>query len=251
MKMEKGESSNKVAEIIRIDECRSTNSYCLERVDGLADRTALIAERQSAGRGRFNRKWNSENCGNLYLSVVLKPQAGANSAQLRNITQFAAYAAGKSIESYGVAVEIKWPNDLLVNGAKICGVLCETALSSGKIKAVVCGVGVNLNMSADELSAIDKPAASLNRLLAQAVDKEDFIKRYLDAFFAGYDDFLEKGFEYIKGYYIKRSSFLGKVISIAYPQKTVRVKAIRYAEDGALVIENGGCEETIYTGDVI
>jgi BirA family transcriptional regulator, biotin operon repressor / biotin---[acetyl-CoA-carboxylase] ligase len=169
--------------IIRFKELSSTNDYALANLEQLAHQDVVVADIQTKGRGQFERSWCSDNPGNLYMSLVLKeyltapfmPQvtlkmSGVVVAVLRG------YLEGRDAR---YCVSTRAPNDVLVDGKKIAGVLAEAKTQGEKVKGCVVGIGVNLNMSKEELAKIDQPATSLNLFLGKSVDKEDFLRRML------------------------------------------------------------------------
>ena len=181
--------------LLHFDCINSTNTYSIEHFDDLEDKTVVSADKQTAGRGRFDRKWISESEENIYVSFVLKPE---NKNHLTNLTQYLCVVCAKILENYNVQPEIKWPNDVLVNGKKICGILCETKLKQNKIQGVVLGIGINLNMPEELIKTIDRPATSLNLETKQKIDKQKFFNTLVEMFFENYEDAAEKGFSSFK-----------------------------------------------------
>ena len=195
--------------IIHLDKIDSTNSYAKLNFDKFDDKTVVLADIQTAGRGRYDRKWVDLGCGNLFLSIVLKP-----SNDLRQVyaclPQYLAVVLSNILRDYGLSPSIKWPNDVLVNDAKIAGILCESVMRKNIFQGLVLGIGVNLNAQKENLAKItDKTATSLNiELGCEYVDKQVFTEKLLYAFFENYDKFLHNGFAYIKNEYIKSCKFL-------------------------------------------
>ncbi|HBH19346.1 MAG TPA: biotin--[acetyl-CoA-carboxylase] ligase, partial [Cyanobacteria bacterium UBA9579] len=193
--------------ITYFDEIDSTNTYSLRNIVGLNDRHVVIAARQTSGKGRLARKWISDIEGNVYMSIVLKPSDTMDKElPLSNITQYMSVVLCRVLESYGVIPEIKWPNDVLVNGKKISGILSEISTQGSTLKGFVLGIGINLNLSQEDINAIDQPATSLNLLTGQLINRDLFIKQLLDEFFMDYDSFIQDGFISIKSEYQQRSS---------------------------------------------
>ena len=126
-----------MAHIIHFDEIDSTNTYLKNNCPQLADGTVVCADRQTAGRGRFDRKWISQD-GGLYFSVLVKPQ---RTDFLPNFTQLMAVCVCTAAEELGAKAWLKWPNDVLANGKKLCGILSEAVVTSSGIEGVVIGVG--------------------------------------------------------------------------------------------------------------
>ncbi len=221
----------------------STNTYALSDIENLADKTVVTADIQTNGRGRFDRTWVSENDENLYFSIVLKPE---NTKHIINLTQYMSVVLTRVLEKYNVNAQIKWPNDVLVNDKKIAGILCES-----QNKGFVLGIGVNLNMTEEELKSIPALAASLFFEINKKTDKNEFLDKILNEFFKGYDDLLENGFSLFKDEYEKKSNFLNKKILITHNNKTEEFYADFINDDGSLtVIDLKGNERKIYAGDI-
>jgi len=172
--------------ILHLNEVRSTNAYAMENLADLPDRLVIVADVQTAGRGQFDRKWFSDVVGNVYLSIVLK------NLPLTNLTPYMAEVICQVLRGYEVEPGIKEPNDVLVGGRKIAGILSQSSTRGSKLNGIVVGAGVNLNLTEHDLEKIDQPATSLNLLLGMDVDRDIFIGKVLEKFFSGYDAHLLK-----------------------------------------------------------
>ncbi len=238
--------------LITLDEVHSTNSYVLENLAYLDNRSVVFSTRQTNGRGRFNRKWIGDNSDNIYMSLLLKSDDFSD-FPLANLTQYLSLAICIWLENdFDLKPNIKWPNDILINNAKLSGILAETSCSDNKISAVVLGLGLNVNMDENTLSNIDQKAVSLKVLKGESFNCELLLRNILDCFFKNYDDFVNFGFPFIKDEYIKRCSFLGKNILISengikkpYFAKSVDNHGLLTAIDE----NNNVCK--IITGDVL
>lgn len=236
---------------IRFQQINSTNTYALENIDSLDDKTVVQADSQTQGRGRFDRVWQSANMLNLYFSVVLKPTESLSSGlPLSNLTQYMSVVLAEVLDSYGVESQIKWPNDVLLEGKKIAGLLVQTSVHSNKLKGVVLGVGVNLNSSQSEIDQIDQKATSLNLETGKNIDKDAFLQQITDRFFAKYEDFLSTGFDLIKDVYIQKSFFLGSTITIKDPSGSYQAIANSINDDGTLNIKTDQGFKNLMAGDV-
>lgn len=230
----------------------STNSYALKNISLLSDRDVILADIQTAGRGRFNRNWISDTENNLYMSIVLKPsQKTDNKYPMANLTQYISVALCNILENYGVKAEIKWPNDVFVNNKKIAGILAQSSIQGEDLKGFVLGLGVNLNLKQEKVDQIDQPATSLNLVLGQSIDKNLFTEKILNEFFKNYEKFLKNGFSYIKKDYLSRSNFIGKKITVCSSQSKIKGTAKEIKEDGTLILltENNQ-EKIIAVGDI-
>ena len=235
------------------EELASTNDFSLDHLAEFSDRTVIYATRQTKGHGRFERKWISSNAKNIYTSIILKPKIKLDeNCILANLTQYLCVVLAETFEKYGVKASIKWPNDILINGKKISGILAQTSVKNGELQGVVLGVGINLNMTQEELVNIDQPATSLNIETRKSIDKKEFSKNLFDLFFSEYEEFLQKGFSLIKSRYCSRCDFISKEICVKNPDKARVGIAQAINDDGSLKIKfnDKNESETIRIGDV-
>ncbi len=238
-------------DIVRLDEIDSTNTYGLENISKFSNATTIIAAKQLQGRGRFNRRWFCDGTSNVYLSIILKPDN--DKYPFSNLTQYLCVVVCSVLEKkYGVIPNIKWPNDILVEGSKISGILCESVSSNGQINGLVLGVGVNLNLKYETIKKIDQKATSLNFVVGHDIDTEKFITYLLEEFWNGYDSFVKKGFEFIVEEYISKCNFLNKIVNIKNNGEYSEYFAIKINNDGSLRIRDCDNKEIdIMTGDLI
>ena len=237
--------------LITLDTVDSTNIYAKANLEVLSDKTVIRAIRQTSGRGRLSRLWVDLGEGNLFLSFVLKP-SGKFSEVYSNLTQYLSVVLCKLFEEYGLKPQIKWPNDVLIGGKKIAGILSETVMQGSNFKGLVLGIGVNLNAKQKDIDNIpDKVATSLNLEVNKNIDCEDFMNKLISKFFTDYDKFLSKGFEFIKSDYISRTEFLDTEISVKGFNSEVCGIAKDINNSGELVLENNGKEFVLTIGDIL
>ena len=142
---------------------------------GVVDGTVVVAETQQASRGRFGRTWISQP-GNLYFSVVFYPTMQA----LPLLSPLAGVAVVRAIaKTTGLQPRIKWPNDVLVGGKKVAGILVESVILGEECRYAVLGIGVNVALSPEELGELSATATSLNAATAREVPREDLLRRLL------------------------------------------------------------------------
>ena len=238
--------------ILRFAEIRSTNDYALKHLDSLSDRQIIVAERQTCGYGRLGRSWISEYPDNIYMSIVLKPDAAYGiPTAMTGITLFMSVTLCDLLQEYGVTASIKWPNDVRVEGAKIAGLLGETRFQGERFMGYVLGCGVNLNVMQEDLAAVDQRATSLNLLLGRVVDREGFLYALLQTFFRGYDGFLRGGFPTIQKAYVERCDFLRRHVVVKSIDGEHHGIAKAFTKRGELVlaVEDGG-QLVLSSGDV-
>jgi BirA family biotin operon repressor/biotin-[acetyl-CoA-carboxylase] ligase len=238
--------------ILSFEEIDSTNRYALDNLLQLPDRQIILAERQTRGYGRLGRIWVSESPGNIYMSLILKPgDAGDTPSNLSCLSLYMSVILCDLLTEYSVDASIKWPNDVLVHGAKIAGLLGEAVFRGDRLMGYVLGCGVNLNMRMEDLGSIDQRATSLNLLTGKTVERSAFLDRLLQRFFSGYDQFLEKGFPSIRKAYEGRCSFLGKEVLVKSMTNEYRGTAKAFTARGELILERvEGGEQILSSGDV-
>ncbi len=238
-------------QIIILDEVDSTNIYAKSRMTELADCTVIRAKRQTAGRGRLNRKWVDLGNGNLFMSFVLKP-SDTFCEVYSNLTQYLSVVLCKVLEEYGIKTQIKWPNDVLIDGKKIAGILSETVMQGSFFKGLALGIGVNLNAAQKDVELIpDKAVTALNLEINKQVDIDEFFNKLVNKFFENYDEFLSKGFEFIKSEYISRASFLDNEICVQVLNDTKHGVAKSVNDFGELVLDDNGKEFVLTIGDIL
>ncbi len=237
--------------LITLETVDSTNIYAKNNLKDLEDKSVIHALRQTSGRGRLTRSWVDLGEGNLFLSFVLKP-SDTFSSVYSNLTQYLSVVLCKVIEEYGISTQIKWPNDVLVDGKKIAGILSETVMQGNSFKGLVLGVGVNLNAKKEDIDSIpDKIATALNLETGKSIDMYDFLNTLTERFFENYNQFLEQGFEFIKSDYISRASFLDTEICVKGFKNTATGIAKTVNNAGELVLENNGKEIVLTIGDIL
>jgi len=183
---------DKTIDIINFRELNSTSVYARKNLKQLEDFTVISADVQTEGHGQFERKWYSsaEGGGNIYISIVLKPD---NIEHLNELTRYTSYIAAKTVEEYGISARFKYPNDVLINGKKIAGILAESVFIGSEFKGVIVGIGINLNLNEDDVKNIDIPATSIFIETKKIVKKDEFLEKLLNNFKKEYEDFLQNG----------------------------------------------------------
>ena len=201
-------------EILSFEVLPSTNLYACQNFDALADGQIILAKTQTAGRGRKERVWLSGD-GGLYFSLVVKPQ-NFKIDFLGSLTQAMALSVLKTLQSFGAKEAVlKWPNDILCESKKICGILSQAVFKEGELGGVVIGVGVNIAQS--EIAS-PKPAISLKMLGIEA-KKEEVLKEIINRFNIYYPQVCAQGFKAIKEEFLKNFPFVNKEIKIVVDDK--------------------------------
>ncbi len=232
----------------------STNSYAIDLLgqDKPAPHgTLVVAERQTAGRGRMGRSWISSPEVGLYTSIILRPEISSNLAPL--LTLGTAVAAHDSIErATDLEVDIKWPNDLLIGRKKICGILSELQAEVDRVRAMVIGVGINVNH--DEFpDQIADTATSLRMESGRTHSRIEILLDFVHEFERLYELFREKGPSAIIDKWTRLSSFAnGRMIEVDDGVRRIRGVTAGLNALGALrIAQPDGDVEEVYSGDVL
>ncbi|MCG9479227.1 MAG: biotin--[acetyl-CoA-carboxylase] ligase [Actinomycetia bacterium] len=230
----------------------STNNYAVENIENIEDRTVILADKQTRGKGRNGRYWLSEK-NNLFVSLVLKPQFDFRQINTINaLTHYTAVVLTRVFKKkYSIKAKIKWPNDLLANGKKIAGILIETVIKGNSLQGVIIGIGVNLNLEEKTLEKISQPATSLNVLLEKEINRDEFLDFLLKEFFLQYDELLKKGFLLIKEEYSLLNMVMGKLVKVVVFNKKYYGIAKGIDDKGQLILDCKDREEIINIGDII
>lgn len=237
--------------IITFETLDSTNTYAKKNIDDLADRTIISTNIQTNGYGRFERSWVDLGTENIYMTFILKPSEQLSQVHA-NLTQYLSICLCKQLEELNLLPQIKWPNDVLLGGKKVCGILAETVIKGGKLKGIVLGIGVNLNTSLKAVDEIDRPATSVNLEFGQPINKQVFMENLIKFFFENYDEFLEKGFIFIKEDYEQRAMFLNQNLKIAVFNIEKEGFSQGLDENGNLILLNKDGEiEKINMGEIV
>ena len=233
-----------MAKIIHLEQVDSTQTYLKTHFSQSEDQTIVYADTQTAGRGRFNRQWISQE-GGLYFSVLLKP---THTRFLANLTQLMALSICRAAEKYGLKPNLKWPNDVQVDGKKLCGILSEAVADKQKISCVIIGVGVNVAQA--DLSHVGQPAVSL-RQLGVNVEKETFLHEIMQHFYQDYPAVIASGFSVMRSEFIKRFPFMGKYISVKNADTMLNGQVADVSPKGTLILSTPDGQKEVYIGDVL
>jgi len=217
---------------------------------GAVEGTVIIAETQSAGRGRLGRGWFSP-AGGIWMSLLLSPKKPVQELQVLNL--LAALAVSRSIEkACGLEARIKWPNDILIQGKKVAGILSEAFAKGGIVSDVVLGVGINANVET-ELFPFDLrlSATSLSATLGNSVDRVTFVQSLLEELETLYEKFEREGSGFIINELKRLSTTLGRKVKVISFDEVAEGLAVDIHTDGALVVRvEGGTTKLFYSGDV-
>lgn len=249
--------NNICRKVLYFEEVDSTNIKLKQLAEaGEEEGLLVIADQQTSGKGRRGRHWNSEKGEGIYMSLLLRPRISPFHASV--LVFITALVAVETIENiFGISAGIKWPNDVVINGKKICGILTEMSAEEGSIHYVVAGIGINANMEEfpEELKI---KATSLFLETKKKTDRVEFTAEFLNVFDKFYKKFLEAGSLHpFLGKYNAALVNRGKEVKIYYgmvenakPEEIETGIANGIAEDGALLVTVDGKEKRIVSGEV-
>ena len=226
----------------------STNRVAVDLArQGESDGTLVITDFQTRGKGRGGRRWIGPANKNILLSLILKPTT--TSANALTLTLAFSLAVADALSGVlEIDVDVKWPNDVVVGGGKICGILSEGSSASGRVVFLVVGMGINVNMRDDEFPPdLKYPAVSCRSITGHEHDRYDILARVLHRVEIAYRRFEKDGFSSFLAAYVARLCLVGR--SVRVDNTTGIVEGV--AEDGALRIRVAdGRVVSIYDGDV-
>jgi BirA family biotin operon repressor/biotin-[acetyl-CoA-carboxylase] ligase len=241
--------------IYLFEEVGSTNDVAFELArNAVPDGTIVIADSQTKGRGRLQRKWLSLQGLNLYISVIFRPTIQAKDAPL--FTLITSIALVETIKNNGVEPSIKWPNDVLINGKKTAGVLTEMQTRAEKVDFVVVGIGINLNMTREtmekEMEEIAETATSIREETGYEIDRSKFTAELINELQIWYQKFQKEGRHRIIQEWMERWGAINRRVQVKFDENAVEGIASGIDENGYLVLKkDDGTNETIVAGDVI
>ncbi len=241
--------------IYSFEEVGSTNDIAFEfGRGGAAEGTIVIADSQSKGRGRLERRWISPPAMNLYMSVVLRPPITATDAPV--LTLAAAISVAEAVRNEGAEnATIKWPNDVVINGKKIAGVLTEMEPKGDGIDFIVLGIGVNLNMTREmmeqEMGEVSDIATSLREVLGHEIKRIRFTASLITRLDFWYQKFLYEGKSPIIKRWREMWGGINRKVRVSLDKRVVEGIALDIDENGYLILKRyDGIIEKIISGDV-
>jgi len=237
------EFGNRAGRIHHLQETASTmdDAAVLAR-SGCADFTVIVADRQTGGRGRMERRWVSDS-GGLYFTIVLRPSIPLVEASLVNLAA-AVEMADLLRSSYDVPATLKWPNDILVDDMKICGILSRMETEGGQIGYLLVGMGLNVNNAAEQKEPV---AVSMYTLLGRTVPRREILVAYLDRFENRIEQFDPQA---VVADWKAANMTLGREVTVKTLKETVQGVATDIDPMGGLVLQlSDGTRRTIVHGD--
>lgn len=240
--------------VVRIESTASTNADLAALAHDnpdLGEGYVLVAATQTAGKGRQGRSWTSLKGTGLYFSLLLKPGiAPLRASTLPIVVGYGVAMAVRKLIPESNA-KLKWPNDIQIDGRKLCGILCEMHSRGESVDHIIAGVGINVNLDVDDLPPETASiATSLSAVLGRRLDMDDVLARILESIGKAYEAWLIDGFEAIRGGVMSIDALYGQHITVDRGAGPISGTASGIAPDGALLlVRDDGGVESIYSGD--
>ncbi|MEM1563730.1 MAG: biotin--[acetyl-CoA-carboxylase] ligase [Candidatus Bathyarchaeia archaeon] len=233
-------------------EVGSTNDWARELAElGAPEGTVAIAETQTAGRGRLGRKWISPK-GGLWFSIILRPKLKPQ--ETARLVFLAGLAVAETIrELYDLKTETKWPNDVLIGGRKVCGILSEMKTVGEKVDYAIIGIGVNANLDIEKdfPKELIETATSIQKALGRKIALEELFKALLEKMDNLYQVFLKEGLTPILLKWKGFASFLGREVEVSSDSERLKGIASDVDNDGALVLRlEDGSVKHVFIGEI-
>ncbi len=230
----------------------STQNFALELAKRPHENGSLvIADRQTQGRGRLNRKWVSPK-GGIWMSILLRPNFESSYTSLFPMSTSLALAV--SIEkTLKIKTELKWPNDVTINGRKVAGILIDASVESNKIDYLIIGVGINFKINPGTISkSIKQKKYDIDTLVNKNQDTRpvELVQQFLLELEKTYNDIMIGNVGTIRKEWMKRSSTIGKNVTITLTTGTLKGKVTGIDKTGALVLSRNGTVQHVLAGDM-
>lgn len=237
-------------EIYYFDSIDSTNTKAKELAEeGHPSGTLVVADRQTAGKGRRGRSWESPTGIGIFMTLMLKPEINPNNASM--LTLVAAMATTRAIRRVtGVPAMIKWPNDIVMNGKKVCGILTEMSAQFDYINHIVIGIGINVH-NEDFPEEIAKTASSLYLESRQHIHRASLIEAFLEEFEDVYAEYLKT--EDMEGLQKEYDAMLvnrGRQVRVLDPKEPFEGKAMGITKKGELIVDTWESRKLVSSGEV-
>jgi BirA family biotin operon repressor/biotin-[acetyl-CoA-carboxylase] ligase len=219
--------------------------------EGKPEGTLVVADEQTKGRGRRGRSWTSPPGTGLYCSIVLRPRCAPD--RLPALTLTAGVATATAIQQVGLVPQLKWPNDILISGRKVGGILTETVFDRKQVDFAILGIGINVNTAAEAFPAsIRKQATSLSLSLGKPVSRIVLLQNLLIKLEHYYGLFSGEDLASVIHGWSELDSTLGREVEVSLPEGRLRGVAEAIEPDGTLLVREGtGHLHRIVAGDVV
>lgn len=233
------------------DHLESTNSYLMKHAsNGGAHATCVAANLQSKGRGRRGRQWQAGLGASLTCSLLWRFQCGASA--LSGLSLAVGVALIRTLHGFGITkAQLKWPNDVLINGEKLAGILIELQGDMEGPSAAVIGIGINLNLPGRIKQQIDQPVTDLTAGSGQMIDPNVLLGNLLQQLAQVLNDFEQAGFAPVREEWLQYHAYHQKPVKMLHPDgRETLGTAIDVAEDGILLVKTALGEQRFSSGEI-
>ncbi|MCH8126848.1 biotin--[acetyl-CoA-carboxylase] ligase [candidate division KSB1 bacterium] len=247
-------------QIYQFDSVTSTNDILLKLIqesktsdqNRIPEGTIVLAEEQTAGRGRFNRTWQSSKGKGLWLSIYLAPRF-LELPKAFLVTFCAATAVAQVVKDlFQLSPQIKWPNDVLLKGSKFCGILTDTKSEKNLLAQAILGIGINVNQNQDEFNEeAGVNATSLRIEHGEDIDRMKLLQRIIEKLDANYTLLKLKKFKDMLEDWKKFATFLGQSVTLIDGRMKKVGIATDIDENGGLILNCNGKEQIFYNGSLV
>jgi BirA family biotin operon repressor/biotin-[acetyl-CoA-carboxylase] ligase len=238
--------------IIFLHSTSSTNDVAFEigQKPDIPEGTVVVADSQTQGRGRMGRQWISPPDRNLYFTVLLSPAFSPQESQL--ISLMAATASASAIRNHAqLKADIKWPNDILINNRKVGGILTESRIKGSTISLIALGIGINVNMTPDELGGLSTIATSLMIEKGSKVDRVLLLGKILNELEYYYKILLDGNKRALINDWLRLNSTIGNYVRIRSGEETIDGYAEGITENGELIVRKSSGElRDVHQGEI-
>lgn len=233
------------------DHLESTNSYLMKKASaGEAHATCVVANLQTKGRGRRGRSWQAGLGTSLTFSLLWRFQCGASA--LSGLSLAVGVGLIRALHEAGITqAQLKWPNDVLIGGKKLAGILIELQGDMEGPSAAVIGVGINLKLPANIKQQIDQPVIDLDSVSAKEIDANALLGSLLKHLAQVLSDFEQHGFAHLRDEWLKHHAYHQKTVRMLHPDgRETTGTAIDVAEDGILLVKTPAGEQRFSSGEI-
>ena len=249
--IERNLSTKYIAHNIHLyQEVTSTNDVAKKFVENNApEGTVIIAEQQTAGRSRSKNEWSSPE-GGIWMTLILKPDF--NLIEASKLTIVTGVAIAKTLHDYfKLNAGIKWPNDILIDNKKVCGILTEAVTDYDELKAVLIGIGIDANINPEDLPKdVQEIATTVSEETKEEIKRAEILKIFFKIFEEYYEQFKQGKFKHIIAEWRRLSSTTGNRVKVYKDGKAIIADAVGIDNQGALIVElEDGSLEKIISGE--
>ncbi|MGS0765895.1 biotin--[acetyl-CoA-carboxylase] ligase [Syntrophomonas curvata] len=223
--------------IYHYDQLSSTNSIArLMTASGAGEGTMVMSESQSRGKGRRSRYWECPPGRGILVSIILRPSIAIR--EIPHLTLLAGVSVAESLcRISGCNAGIKWPNDIIIDGQKVCGILAESMTSKSYGPAVIIGVGINVNQEQSELPPdCRKTSTSLKIKTGNDLPRLRILREFINSWDEHYRCFLDSGSQYVKDKWLTYNHTLGRRVTVNRGSDSVSGQAVAISDNGGLLV---------------